>query len=360
MRLYLLDKLVCPHCRHLPLSVQVTDRQEGPKAVIDARPCTSYCAHEQEWLANFHYDPPCALCLQHLVCSGELTCSKCGSNFPVENGIPNLLVAEHVDDWVAEEKDWWEKWYAEIKDSARLAQAKVSERSRGVPGNRWWERDILLFAPLRRRGLAGMLVLEIGAGTSQYVAGLLSPTAERYFYIGTDVSRAALGIGSRLLPESDFVQCAVSGMPFRQKSFDVLLSLGVLHHVPSWQKQLERLTDLLHPAGWMLFDEAIEKPRVFGTFRHQSLTAPKDSPHEGEIALEELLDVLIRKGRVVTYRLKTTPLRVLLVWVSERLMERSILLTKAIVVLDQLFLAIAGRAFPSLGPGEVLGVFEKG
>ena len=46
----------------------------------------------------------------------------------------------------------------------------------------------------------------------------------------------------------------------------------------------------------MLFDEAIEKPRPLGRFRKHSFTASIDSPHEGEIILGKLLEVLYQKA----------------------------------------------------------------
>jgi len=62
---------------------------------------------------------------------------------------------------------------------------------------------------------------------------------------------------AQLVPEGDFIQCDIDRMPFRRETFDVVLSLGVLHHIPHWQVNLRKLVGLLRPGGWMLFDEAI-------------------------------------------------------------------------------------------------------
>lgn len=357
MRFYLLDKFICPHCGYFPLSVRIKEERRGTAPVTNARPCALYCAHEAEWLGNTSAEPPCSSCLKRQIWSGELICSECSSCYPIDERIPNLLVDKAVDEWVAEEQIWWDKLYkiASLIDTIRVKRVANEE----IPGNRYYERNMYLFAPLRQRGIQGMLVLEIGAGTSQYVASLLPPSAEYYCYIGTDVSRAALTIGSRLLPEGDFIQCAAGKMPFRRGIFDVVLSLGVLHHIPLWQTSLDQIIDLLKPGGWMLFDEAVEKPRVFGNFRKQSLTATIDSPHEGEVVLSELLDILQKRGRVIVHHLKTTPLRVLLVWVLGPIMERSLLVTKVVLGVDQVFRRSAGKVFKSLGPGEALGIFEK-
>lgn len=360
MRFYLLDKLICPHCGYFPLSVVVLEEHQGAAPVTNTRPCALYCAHEAEWLRNTSAEPPCSSCLKRQIWSGELVCSECGSRYPIDERIPNLLVEEAVDEWVKEEQTWWDKRYmkkrASQNDTIRVKRV-VNEKE--VPGNRYYERNTYLFAPLRQRGIQGRLVLEIGAGTSQYVADLLPPSAEHYFYVGTDVSREALTIGSQLLPEGDFIQCAAGKMPFRREIFDVLLSLGVLHHIPRWQSSLNQIIDLLKPGGWMLFEEVIEKPRVLGRFRKHSLTASIDSPHEGEIVFDELLEILFQKGAVIMWRLKSTPLRVLLVWALGRVMEKSLVVTKAVLDADQLFMKVAGKVFKSLGPREALGIFEK-
>ena len=167
----------------------------------------------------------------------------------------------------------------------------------------------------------------------------------------------AIGVG--LVPDGDFVQCTAAAMPFRRESVDVLLSLGVLHHLPLWQASLDHVLDLLKPGGWMLFNEAVTKPRVLGTIRRQSLIAGIDSPHEGEIALCELLNILEQRGHLISKHATNTPLRVLLVWMLGYAIEHSLLLTKLTLGLDQVFLKTAGRAFKSFGAGEVLGIFER-
>lgn len=356
MRHYLLDKIICPHCSYFPLVLVIKEEREGPIPVNNARPCVLYCAHEDEWVANIlPKEPSCSSCLARQVWTGELVCSRCGSHYPIEEGIPTLL--EELEEWVVEEKKWWDERYMKI--ASEVAVKRIGHANE-IAGNRYYERNRYLFARFRQRITSGGLVLEIGAGASTYVASLLPPSTERYFYIGTDISRKALAIGARILPEGDFIQCEVGKMPFRLEIFDGIFCLGVLHHIPRWKTSLNRLIDLLKVGGWLLFDEAIEKPRVFSKFgRKHSLTAAIDSPHEGEIILSELLDVLQNRGHLIMSLLKTTPLRVVLVWLFGRIMERSLFVTRAVLGIDQMFAKSAGRIFKSLGPGEVLGIFER-
>ena len=300
------------------------------------------------------HDPPCSDCLRRTVGAGELVCSKCLSHYPIQDGIPNLLVEELVNDWVIAEQNWWNKRYAQVsRDVDSIKQRK------GLAGPRYYERATYLFVPLKRRGIRSTALLEVGAGTAQYVAHLLTPSAEQYFYIGTDIAREALLVAAQIIPEGDFVQCEAGRMPFRKESFDTLLCFGVLHHLPCWQSSLEQIIAILKPGEWILFNEAIEKPRIFNGFLKKSLGTAIDSPHGGEIRFEELMSILQRNGFSIMCGKKTTTLRVLLIWLLGWFLERSVFLTKLVIWLDEIFLRSIGQVFQRLGPAEVLGIFEK-
>jgi SAM-dependent methyltransferase len=285
---------------------------------------------------------------------GELVCSQCLSHYSISDGIPHLLADGLVRDWVIAEQSWWDKRYAQVRRDIDTIRPR-----RGLAGPRYYERATCLFAPLKQRGVRTTALLEVGAGTAQYVAHLLPPGAGQYFYIGTDIAREALLLGAQLIPEGDFVQCEAGRMPFRKESFDTLLCFGVLHHLPCWQSSLEQMIELLKPGAWLLFNEAIEKPRIFGGFLKKSLGTAIDSPHGGEIQFEALMSVLQRNGSVIMCGKKTTVLRVLLTWLLGWSLERSAFLTKCVLWLDKLFLRSIGRVIRRLGPAEALGIFEK-
>ncbi len=358
MRLYLLDKFVCPRCGHFPLDFEVKSWGEATSFATHKRPCERYCGFERN-LLNTDEQPPCSKCLSQQVLTGTLSCSQCGDTYPVIDGIPHLLIehgGEKSKKWVEEERAWWDRRYAKLSHTVRILRQHKAE---GVPGNRDSERYHYLFKLLKDR-LKSSLIVEIGAGTSRYVASLLPPAEHSYFYIGTDISLQGLYLGRRLMPEGDFVLCAAGAMPFRDGVADVVLSLGVLHHIPDWKTSLPRLLDLLKDGGLFVFDEAIEKPRILGRFRKQSLTAAIDSPHEGEVVLEEMLRIMQEKGEVWFVHTKTTPVRVLLVFLFGRLMEHSVGLTKLVLGIDQWVLKTMGKLWASFGPGEALGIFERG
>jgi uncharacterized protein YbaR (Trm112 family) len=359
MRHYLLDKLVCPRCHHFPLLLRIEAEEECAGAGVTIRPCQLYCALEAEWLQQLAAEPPCAQCLRRRVWVGEVICTGCDSRYVVREGIPNFLTDEAVDNWVSAEQDWWERKYAQVRQEKNIADLRRATGKERIAGNRLYERNKYLFDPLRRRGIRDQVVLEIGVGMAETVANILPPAEGQYLYVGTDVAGEALRIAARLLPEGDFVQSTVGRPPFRKGVFDYVLCLGVLHHIPEWQSSMERTLDLLRPGGWLLLNEAIAKPRILGRFRKESLTAAIDSPHEGEVALDDLLEIARRNGRVIVARVQSTPLRVLFAWFVGRWMNHSLLLTKVILSADQIFSRTLGRLFKSLGPGEMLGIIEK-
>jgi ubiquinone/menaquinone biosynthesis C-methylase UbiE/uncharacterized protein YbaR (Trm112 family) len=360
MRYYLFDKLICPHCWHFPLTARVEEERNCPAAGTTTPPCMNYCAFHNEQIGNPSVTSPCTACLTRRIWAGQIICSACDKRYPVREGIPNLINDNVASDWVSAEQEWWEQKYAKILREKHLAALRRTTGKHGVAGHRFFERNKFLFEPFLRRGIRDKFVLEIGAGMAETVVSILPPAETHYFYIGTDVAEQALQIAARLLPEADFIQCTAGNMPFRKASFDHVLSLGVLHHIPNWQDSLERLLDLLKPDGSMLLNETIVKPRIFGRFRKQSLTAAIDSPHEGEVVFDDLARIANRKGRLVGVRFQTTPLRVVLIWITDSWTERSVLLTNLVLKLDQFFQNTFGRWFKSFGPAEVLGVIEKG
>jgi ubiquinone/menaquinone biosynthesis C-methylase UbiE len=210
---------------------------------------------------------------------------------------------------------------------------------------------------LKSRGLEGRSVIEFGCGYAQFAFALLRPADHGYTYIGTDVSLAGLKLAKSIMPEGEFVQCMADDPPFQEKSADVVLLLGVLHHIPRYKEALRKIVALVKPGGCVLFDEAIGKPRIGGALRHEAWTAEEDSPHEGKVEFSEILEIFEEVGEV-KFRAKMSPPRV----VVQKFLEQKILgfelSDEFIMRADQLWLQTFGRLVPSLGPNEAIGILE--
>lgn len=319
----------------------------------------------------------CPDCRGQLV---ELTCSSCGRSFSVADGVVELLPRalahmavpsgarssdavehaapgvtppgsdEHVR-WVEDEMAWWDPRYA--TDSPRPFSPDSGLRGRS--------RERNLLRPVRSRLGPRPLVIEMGAGTSLTAAGLLGPAR----YVATDVSASALRAGRAVLgSDAVSVQCDAVGWPFREGVADVVMILGVLHHLSDWRAALDRACRTVRPGGFLLLHEAVTKPRVLGRWRSRGVDDDWVSPHEGDVPRAELLAFLRERGVVERVHGEESPLRFALVRYlihygnRYALLDRSRALTMAFNGADQAFGRTLGRLLPSLGFNEVTVVWR--
>jgi SAM-dependent methyltransferase len=72
--------------------------------------------------------------------------------------------------------------------------------------------------------------------------------------LGVDISERQLERARRLVPQARFVRGDVTEVAFEPESFDAVVSLFVLGHVPRAKQRplLERIFGWLRPGGWFL------------------------------------------------------------------------------------------------------------
>jgi uncharacterized protein YbaR (Trm112 family)/SAM-dependent methyltransferase len=167
--------------------------------------------------------------------TGELVCRSCCAHYPVRDGVPNLL-----DGPPAGNDEGWEKLHQKV-EYEKMAEAVV--RRFALP-----EQVVLDYYAhvglARRIGAACERVLELGAGTGAYSLAL-----QRWLPVGqlclVDVSRAALA-GARVIFQkmggtAHFVQADIRCLPFKDKTFTLSLSGGLIEHFAG-----EEQTTILH------------------------------------------------------------------------------------------------------------------
>jgi SAM-dependent methyltransferase len=302
---------------------------------------------------------------------GAIRCTRCERSYAVRDGVVSLLpdrlrhlaeVQPRVGDanapedvrWIEEELRWWDPVWA--KESVQPHSPRSGLRGRS--------RERQLFRHVRGRVRPSPLVLELGAGSSRTVAGLWPPASADVRYCATDVSLSALRAGRRILGRGyASVQCDAVEWPFAEGVADVVIVLGVLHHLVDWRRALERACRTVRPGGFLLLHEAVTKPRILATRRPGGLDDSWTSPHEGDVPAEALRAELQRYGRVVRWRGEESPMRFGLVRLLIHphrydVLENSRPLTMLFNAADQALGRALGHVVPSLGFNEVTAVWQ--
>ena len=112
------------------------------------------------------------------------------------------------------------------------------------------ERHFLAKTALRPEDLKGKLVLDVGCGMGRF-AEVATRWGARV--VGVDLSAAA-EVAAKNLADRDFVafQADVFALPFAPESFDVIYSIGVLHHTPDCEAAVKALDKYLKPGGLLV------------------------------------------------------------------------------------------------------------
>lgn len=175
MKTDLLDILCCPACEHALTLVEGT-----PSAAV--------------------------------VTDGILGCTACRAQYPIVRGIPRFV---STDGYVGSFSYEWNKWNRVQVDSAN--------------GSHVSEDAFIHKTGFTPTDLAGKWVLDVGCG-----AGRFLDVASRWGArtVGIDfsfaVEAAQTNVGGR--DNVDVIQADVFHLPFRREVFDIIFSLGVLHH----------------------------------------------------------------------------------------------------------------------------------
>lgn len=162
--------------------------------------------------------------------AGRLAC-RCGRSAPIKNYIPRFV---RDDGYVGNFSFEWDVHRRTQLDSAN--------------GTRESELRFAAAMDFPLTDLKGKVVLDVGCG-----AGRFAEIALKYggTVVGVDLSYAvdAAFANMRRHPRMHIAQADVFELPFKGGSFDLIYSLGVLHHTPDPRKALVRLVPLLKPGG---------------------------------------------------------------------------------------------------------------
>jgi SAM-dependent methyltransferase len=167
--------------------------------------------------------------------AAALSCTACETRFPIIEGIPRLL-PDQYDSFTQES---FEKEWSELKTDEDTAWGLDAESR--IP-------QILDFLGYQfPEQLKGKRILDIGCGD-----GSLTDMMARTFaadVIGTDLTRGMMRTQLKPNHLALFIQGDACCLPYKPESFDVVWSMGVLHHTPDTRLSFMNLPRLLRQGG---------------------------------------------------------------------------------------------------------------
>jgi SAM-dependent methyltransferase len=157
-------------------------------------------------------------------------CTTCGESAPLVRSIPRFVAGEHYAGNFGFE---WRRHKRLQIDSARRAES---------------ERTFAEKTGLTPEDVKGRLVLDAGVGTGRF-----SDVVARWggTPVGVDLSLAVESARRNLAryPNALVLQGDIFRLPFREESFDIVFSIGVLHHTRSTREAFRSVARLVKPGG---------------------------------------------------------------------------------------------------------------
>ena len=183
----------------------------------------------QAWLDELLLCPTCGSDLS-VEDAASLTCSS-GHTVPVVRGIPRFTAPSSYADSFGFE--WTEFPRLQLDDESGTESEETFRTKTG----------------LTAEDVRGRTVLDAGCGMGRFTDVVARWGAERV--VGADISRAADAAGQNLagMANAAVIQADLRELPLRAASFDVVFSMGVLHHTPSTLQSLRRIARFVKPGG---------------------------------------------------------------------------------------------------------------
>jgi SAM-dependent methyltransferase len=170
----------------------------------------------------------CPRCRGALEIGGDpprsLACRSCGQVYPIVDGVPRLAGESYAASFG---RQWNRYDVARTEEDAATFRVKTG---------------------VEPRELAGRLVLDAGCGGGRY-ARLLGDHGARV--VGVDLSSAvdkAAGLCAGL-PEVLIAQADLLDLPVAEGAFDLVYSIGVLHHTPDPRRAFGQIARRVKPGG---------------------------------------------------------------------------------------------------------------
>ena len=181
--------------------------------------------------------------------NGEITRGSLvgGATYPIRDGIPRFVGSDDTGQAQVKESFGY-KW--SIRSG--YEHPRVNELNEEMELARYGLKTLQDFRDIfakRRR------VLDAGCAAGHHSSIYLKPDSHPKEWVGTDISSAIDIARERLgaIDGTSFVQADIHNLPYKDASFDLIISRGVMHHTPSTVKAFRSLVRVLEPGGEFIF-----------------------------------------------------------------------------------------------------------
>ena len=190
---------------------------------------------------------------------GRLRCDDCGESYPLIAGTARMLgramrgrlaldyplAHDAFDEQPGEDAASADDDCHDVKQ--RTADSFAYEWQRFGALREQWRRNFLDYMqPHATESFAGRLLLDVGTGSGRHAFHAAELGAR---VVAVDIGRSIDVARGNLPPEVLTVQADAEHLPFAPGTFDFVMSIGVLHHLPDPQRGLERIVPLARPGG---------------------------------------------------------------------------------------------------------------
>ena len=165
------------------------------------------------------------------IMKGTLSCRVCGAAYPILDGVPRFLGS---GSYASSFGYQWNR-FREVQLDSRSGTTESEETLYATTG--WAAEDY-----------CGRLVLDAGVGAGRFAEVAARKGAEVVgvdLTVAVDAAYANLGRHEKVT----LVQADIFAMPFREATFDLAYSIGVLHHTPDPRAAFGRVAAAVKPGG---------------------------------------------------------------------------------------------------------------
>ncbi len=157
-------------------------------------------------------------------------CPGCKARFFVVRGVPRFVDSDAYAKSFSFE---WKRHPCTQLDSAASRESEETFRAK---------------TGLRPEDVAGRLVLDVGCGMGRF-ADVVSRWGGQV--VGVDLGLAIEAAHANLEGRANvrLLQADLFQFPFRRGAFDIVYSIGVLHHTPDCEKAFRQLVPFVRPGG---------------------------------------------------------------------------------------------------------------